>query len=359
MVSSNLGAFLYSVGRYEEALESFRRAVAVSPFGPSPLILGNQFQVLLVLGRLDEARQVGSRLTGSPRLGAPMWLAVAGGEWAAAESLAASVRNDVDAYDDLRLDAEWIRAAALASRGQVRAADQALRAVQARSEFASDPLNVNRTRWRRLMLALFRGGVAAAPREPGHWDSTTTGLVTRGAWAAAAGDTVTARRLLETVRGRSAPDRWRQGFTLQLLQGWIAARAGRWQEVVEVVGPAATQGQSMGFATFQAAPLTRWLVAEAYEHLGQPDSAAAYFERAIALPPAGGSDFAHTRMAAAFGHRRLALLYARMWRADEARDHWQRFFGMMSSPDPEMAPMVQEARAALAGGGGSSKSAIR
>jgi tetratricopeptide (TPR) repeat protein len=209
------------------------------------------------------------------------------------------------------------------------------------------------------MLALFSQGVATAPGEPGRWDSTTTGLVTRGAWAAAAGDTATARRLMATIRTRSSADIARQGFTPAVLEAWIAARGGRWQDVLEDLGPAALQGEPLGYVQFQSAPLVRWLVAEAYERLGQPDSAAAYFERAIAPPPSGGVDFAHSRMASSFGHRRLALLYARLGRWQEARRHLEIFSETFARPDPEMAPLIQDARAVLAGAGGMAKSERR
>jgi tetratricopeptide (TPR) repeat protein len=178
-------------------------------------------------------------------------------------------------------------------------------------------------------------------------------------WAAAAGDTTLARRLLATIRKRSAPDLARQGFTPAVLEAWIAARAGRWQEVVQDLGPAALQGEARGYILIQSAPLVRWLVAEAYEHLDRPDSAVAYFERAVAPVPLGGTDFSQSRMAFAFGHQRLVLLYARMGRAEEARRHWEIFSGTFTRPDPELAPRLAEARAALAGAEGMARSARR
>ncbi|HET9252833.1 MAG TPA: hypothetical protein VFP58_12040, partial [Candidatus Eisenbacteria bacterium] len=359
MAHNNRGAILSSMGRFGEAFESYRTAEKVSPFGVAQQILYNQFLVLLTLGRLHEARQIAPRLNGSMGLVAPMMIAGAAGGWFAAESLAFALRGNPAVYEDHRLEAEWILAAAQASRGQVRLAEQTLRQVQSEAENASTTVVANRTRWRRLMIALFSRGVAAAPRDGGRWDSTTLGLVTRGAWAAAAGDTTSARRLLETMRARSEPDIARQGFTPAMVQGWIAARAGRWQDVMDILGPAALQGEPRGNVQFQSAPLTRWLVAEAYERLGHPDSAAAYFERAIASPPDGGWDFAQSRMASSFGHQRLVLLYARMGRTEEARRHWEAFSLAFTRPDAEMARLVEEARAALASAEGVAKSARR
>ena len=201
--------------------------------------------------------------------------------------------------------------------------------------------------------------MAADPGDPGRWDSTTAALVTRGLWSAAAGDTISSRRLLATVRTRSAADLARQGFGPVLLAGWIAARTGRWQEVVRDLGPAALQGDATGYVLIQSPPMMRWLVAEAYERLGRPDSAAAYFERAIASPPVGGSTIPDSRMAFSFGHRRLVLLYARMGRPQEARRHWEIFSSTFTRPDPEMLPLVEEARTALASAEGMAKSARR
>src|SRR5262249_61141540 len=103
----------------------------------------------------------------------------------------------------------------------------------------------------------------------------------------------------------------------------------------------------------------------AYERLDHPDSAAAYFERAIARPEAGrnsvvaATDFAQVRMVSSFAHRRLVLLYARMGRLDEARRHWEIFSATFTRPDPEMAPLLEEARAALASAEAMAKSARR
>jgi len=313
-----------------------------------------------MLGRMDEARALASRLKGNLAYLAPMVIAAASGRWASAESLAIVLRSAPDADDDLRREASTILAAAQATRGQLRAADQTLRSAQSVAETTHQPTRANWTRWDRLRLALFSRGVAADPESPGSWDSTTAGLVVRGAWAAAAGDSVLTRRLLATIRKRSEADIARQGFIgPEVIEAWLVARAGRWHEVLRLLGPAALKGEATRFTPTQSAPLLRWLVAEAYDQLGRPDSAAAYFERAIAPPPEGGTDFAQIRMAFSFAHRRLALLYARMGRLDEARRHWETFSATFTRPDPEMAPLVEEARVALASAERMAKSARR
>src|SRR5262249_41484263 len=161
---------------------------------------------------------------GRHALGAPLDFAAVAGQWPVAESLATALRSKPSADDDLRLKAAVLHAAVQASRGQVRPANQALAERQSAALPGQRPTRANWTRWDRLRLALFSRGVAADPGYAGSWDSTTAGLVVRGAWAAAAGDSVLARRLLVTIRKRSKPDLAQQGFLgPAVVEGWLAA----------------------------------------------------------------------------------------------------------------------------------------
>jgi tetratricopeptide (TPR) repeat protein len=144
-----------------------------------------------------------------------------------------------------------------------------------------------------------------------------------------------------------------------MVAAWLAARAGRWEVVLRNLRPAALQGEAHRYTLMESAPVIRWLVAEAFDQLGRPDSAAAYFERAIAPPPGGGTNIEQIRMASSFGHRRLVFLYARIGRLEEARRHWKIFSATFTHPDPALAPLVEEARVALASAEGMAKSARR
>lgn len=119
------------------------------------------------------------------------------------------------------------------------------------------------------------------------------------------------------------------------------------------------QGRPRGLFQFQDPRAIRWLAAEAFERLDRPDSAAAYFERAIAPVAEHSSDRIGGRLAFSFGHRRLVLLYARMGRPEEARRHWEAFSQTFTRPDPELLPLIEEARAALASAEGMARSARR
>jgi hypothetical protein len=93
--------------------------------------------------------------------------------------------------------------------------------------------------------------------------------------------------------------------------------------------------------------VVRWLLADAYEQLGQADSAAATLERVTSEPmPSHWEQYARG-IVVPFAHRRLVLLYSRMDRLEDARRHWRIFTEMVRTPDPEIQPLIAEARAAL------------
>jgi hypothetical protein len=48
-----------------------------------------------------------------------------------------------------------------------------------------------------------------------------------------------------------------------------------------------------------------------------------------------------------FAHHRLVLLYSKLGRVEDARRHWEIFETTFTDPDPELVPMLDEARKAL------------
>ena len=115
------------------------------------------------------------------------------------------------------------------------------------------------------------------------------------------------------------------------LRAWPVDTTGevaRWDEVVRVLTPAALQGQELGSVSDGVGRMPmRWLMAEAYDQLGRPDSAAAYLE--LVLSPARMSSEKRTLLGIpySFAHQRLVLLYARMGRLTDAQRHWKIFSG--------------------------------
>ena len=128
----------------------------------------------------------------------------------------------------------------------------------------------------------------------------------------------------------------------------IAAGDGRDHEVVKLLagdGAATHCGEGVVPMWMHA----RWLVAQAYERLGKPDSAAWYYQRVLDPVEAVRNEEILSRgVVFSFAHQRLVVLNARLGRIDDARRHWRILQATFTRPDPELVPLVEEARTALA-----------
>jgi serine/threonine-protein kinase len=357
---ANRGAVLANMGRYEEALQDQARGIQLEPFEPRQWIRSNQFEYLLVLGRQAEAESVAIRLKGSNGRLAPLALATAGADWAKAESRATALLDDPTSDANVRARAAIALASEEAARGRVAASRRMLEQAQRIAEAGSPtriPHGISRTR---LLLIVAGGGTPEGPNAVMARDTSVAGLITQGWWAAAAGDTARARQLLRRAQGRPQSELALQGASPALLEAWVAARAGRWKETAQILGPAARQGDEFGFVADGAGRVPmRWLVGEAWEQLGHPDSAAAYFELALSPEMTSWRERQTVRMVSSFAHLRLVLLYARMGRLEDAKGHWTVFSETVRTPDPEIQPTIAEARAALTSAEGMARSARR
>jgi len=177
-------------------------------------------------------------------------------------------------------------------------------------------------------------------------DTSTSALVTRGWHAALMGDVSAAQRELAALRRRSAVELARAGSAPSFLEASVAAAENRWGDVIRVLAPIALRGDEGGSWTWRriGTPPVRWLVAEAYEHIGPPDSAAAAFERVLEPPESQG-----IVTFVPYAHQRLVMIYARMGRREDAERHWREFSTAFTNPDPEVRHLLDKARAAIMG----------
>jgi len=273
--------------------------------------------------------------------------------WAAVERIADSLLADPGLVEDNRSAALFYLASAQSARGALMAAAGAFERAQ---EFQEE------SRRSRLMLAIVSGGAVPLPADTWARDSSTVNLLTRGLRAAIAQDRAGAQRFLDAARARwarSRPELAWQGATPALLEARIEALAGRWEEAARILRPIASQRVEFGsrIPGLAGMSMVRWFLADAYEHLGQPDSAAVTLERVTSDPAPWEPHL--SGILPPFAHRRLVLLYARMGRLEDARRHWQIFSETVRTPDPELRPMIEEARLALASAEGMAKSARR
>ena len=344
------GIVLGRLGRFVEALDWLRRAELASPFGAPR---GNEMFSLASLGRVSEAREVARHLPQGPENDENLRrIEMAGTRWAAAESMAVASLADPSLEEELRANALLDLAMTQAARGAFRAAASTLERAEeiARGVPASISLYYHDLARRgRLSLTIASGG--AIPLPPDRWagDSSAATLLTRGLRASIAGDRAGAQQLLIRVRAGSLRELSWQGAAPVLLEARIEALAGRWAKAASTLQPTASQPLEIGNVEWPVGmSAVRWFLAEAFERLDQADSAAAYLERVVSDPAPALQEAQLRGAMIPFAHRRLVLLYARMGRVEDAKRHWKIFTETVRTPDPEIQPLIAEAREALA-----------
>jgi tetratricopeptide (TPR) repeat protein len=338
---------LGGMGRYEEAYDAYVREAELMPFGPSQTNLSNQCEYLMVLGRYEEARQVAKGLVGGRRQLVELTLRLSSSNWAGAESLATGLQDDPTANPRDR----FIAQVALASLPVIRgAAATSARALEELPDQAFNPAWAYIPCLARLHLWIASARGVERPTCESCTDTTTAGLIVQGIRAAALGDLMTARRHLTTIKARPTPDGRHYAVEIRLLEGWIAAIDGDWDRVIRLLEPSITQGQT---------PLltgrfpVRWLVAEAEERLGRLEAAAATYDQVLSPLRSNVRWIGQEECARAiywpFAHQRLVIIYAKLGKAEEARQHWSILERTFTQPDSELVPLVEQARKAIEG----------
>jgi hypothetical protein len=199
-----------------------------------------------------------------------------------------------------------------------------------------------------MLTIASQGGVPPPPDSWAH-DSSAAGFMTRGLRAAIAGNLVAAQRCLDAARALPRTDWLLHGAAPAVLEARIAMLKGRAKEAARILRPVAAQPREPGFRVPYRVGMSivRLSLADAFEQLGQPDSAVVVLER-ITTDPAPARDERTARgILLPFAHRRLVLLYARMGRLEDARRHWEIFNATVRTPDPELQPVIVEARSVL------------
>ncbi|HST06995.1 MAG TPA: hypothetical protein VLJ83_02430, partial [Gemmatimonadaceae bacterium] len=244
-----------------------------------------------------------ANLTGPFATYLQIMLASAESRWASADSTAVAALAAPETQGIFRINAMTSHASALAARGSVRAADSVLRAAALSSKGST-------ARWyERARLTLAIATTRGAPQrvDVAAGDTSAAADMLRGLWASAAGDTARARSVLVARRNISPQDRALVGSAPSLIEAGILARAGRWRDVVNLVGPIAQKGeQDPTILDRPDSYLQRWIVANAYQALGMRDSADAYLtliRRPTDLPP---GHFSLRGLSYAFATERLS-----------------------------------------------------
>jgi tetratricopeptide (TPR) repeat protein len=335
------GLVLRQLARFDEAAESMKRAAQLSPLGPQSVYLDDFAITLADIGRVQEARAFASRLDGALRRDAEIHIALASSEWSRADSLAIVQEDDPANEPNDRYYSAMTDASCSAVRGRIAAARTAI----SRGE-AYRPGDIGMDLRLELLRLVTGQKLAARHAKKLAPDSTAGDSLSSGLRQLWNGDTAAARLELRALRAR--PNH--EGTTLLngivVLDGWISAGAQQWTDVVNTLGSLAWRGNYTAPSTGLTA--SRWLVADAYEHLNRPDSAAGYFELLVRPVRMHPNEQLTRGLVYSFAQRRLALLYTRMRLPALAREHWLAFLGSFTNPDPDFVSLVEEARVAVA-----------
>jgi hypothetical protein len=179
-----------------------------------------------------------------------------------------------------------------------------------------------------------------------HTDTTMAELILQGITASIAGDTETARKCQLALKEKPEGRRNRYTVDIQYLNAWIAASDEEWDNVVRLLGNLGTSGR---YPRVAGRLMIRWLRAIAFERLGQWNEAVEAFRLVLTPRELGHApELFNLGHYFSFAHHRLVLLCSKMGRVDDARQHLEIFERTFTNPDPELAPMLEEARQALA-----------
>jgi len=335
MQANNRGTCLFSLGRYEEALESQKRASELQLYGTAELITFNEFRTLTQLGRRDEARALIDSLTGANRELARLELAVDSDDWEHAAELASA--NAAATNAGLRFESDLLLASLRAREGAVKTS---MSRFEELARTAPNPFWSDLTRVAGVYLASMAGQKLTQPAQAAG-DTSTSGWIVRGIAAAASGDVATAKACRKAVDAKRLGERRRYAVDTSLLEGWIAFAEKRWDDVVVDLGTETTEGPGPWFV---GRPAIRWLVAQAHERAGRTEDATRAYELVLDPRRQHHDVWTWRPLLGPFAHQRLAVLYAKSGHVDDAKRHLEALEKAWEAPDPSLKPLLDAAR---------------
>jgi tetratricopeptide (TPR) repeat protein len=340
-IYSGLAITQLQCGRFQDAVESAHRMTRLPSFASDSGFVASEVFFLIEAGRLDEARRLARSLQGGLREAAEGDIAITGEDWSALDSLGTRLGGAA---------ASGTRCVLLAIRGQAFEADERI-GVLIRSlepkRGAMDRRLARVLQRNRDFLALMTGRRTEIPPPSVLRDTSIAGLITRCYSSAVRGDLPAAKRLLRKIEDGPADQLLDVGGSSKFLEALVLWREGRFGDAIQALGPVA--GGGLDIPSFDndcvSVVQEQWLIAQCFEALRQPDSAASYYERV--LHPVLQFEGAATRLPASFAHQRLVVLYAGLGREADARRHWTAFSKTFTRPDPDLRRLIDQARAAL------------
>jgi tetratricopeptide (TPR) repeat protein len=170
-------------------------------------------------------------------------------------------------------------------------------------------------------------------------------MVAAGVWAAMNGDLAPAEQRLVAIGRLPDVEQRRLGLGPALLEATILGARGNWSSAVRRLGASAVVGELDGADPSQpSGAAARLLVAQAYERLGRPDSAAAFYLRALDPTHLPFGHLALRGLVHPFALRRLALVYEQMGRRAAAAPYWKELRSSLVTPDRDLRDLIPRDR---------------
>jgi hypothetical protein len=170
-------------------------------------------------------------------------------------------------------------------------------------------------------------------------------LVSAGLWTAMNGDLASAESRLNAIGRLPDVEQRRLGLGPALLEATILGARGNWSGVVRGLSASAVVGERDGADLDQpSGAAARLLVAEAYERLGQLDSAATFYLRALDPSHVPFGHLALRGLVHPFALRRLALVYERSGRPAAAAPYWKELRSTLATPDRDLRDLIPRDR---------------
>jgi tetratricopeptide (TPR) repeat protein len=190
-----------------------------------------------------------------------------------------------------------------------------------------------------MVLPALDSAAAEPPAETARWEHFRLGMIAYG--YALAGQTERASEMLERMDVLAASGDFRPWAISEHVRAVIAMQEGNPEASLEHLGQA--RQDDYGITRIHS----RILAGDAYAALGRLEEAAAQYDSALSSYHLNFRDDALWGPLLPYAHRRLGDVYLALGDTTAAIEHFSAFVEMWRDADPELQPLVEEARAAV------------
>jgi tetratricopeptide (TPR) repeat protein len=343
---NNKAGILADQGHLEPAFELYRQSAALLPIAETDLMTINMTDVLIGMKRIPEANDMARKAAGPM---APIYrteLLLIERSWDRADSLVNATQRDPTIPEPLKRRVRMAAASVRGARGQLADAERILEENERAASAEQSARGAGSVWFAHAWLARLAGH--PTPDEPQAMRGTSWSRAAAALRAAEAGDSGTARVAAAGWSDPNEPDEGSLRALRDQVEAYLALRRGHWTDAVEHLRENARGGlRTVPNLERVLRPRSRWLIADAFGKLGQPDSAAAYLQLILEPPQYEAPHVFWRGLWEPFVRCRLVHVYASMGRVTDARREWDAVAATCTHPDPEITAMLDETRSRL------------